>query len=96
MPRGRPIRDDRKNYAIVTNDDAKLFINPNNEDIKKVSTYSDFVSYDEETGLYTVTFRDEMKQDEQQGQPGEKGHPARPFASGQQVANERQQERRQS
>ncbi len=51
------IRDDRKNYTIVTNDDATLFINPFNGNIRKVRTYSDCVAYDASTGLYTVTFR---------------------------------------
>jgi hypothetical protein len=51
------IRDDRKNYAIVTNEDATLYINPYDGSMRKVRTYSDCVSYDESTGLYTVTFR---------------------------------------
>ena len=51
------IRDDRKNYTIVTNEDATLYINPFDGTMRKVRTYSDCVSYDENTGLYTVTFR---------------------------------------
>ena len=49
------IRDDRKNYAIEFNK-ATLFINPFNDDIRKVRTYSDCVAYNND-GSYTVTFR---------------------------------------
>jgi hypothetical protein len=49
------IRDDRKNYAIESND-ATLFINPFNDDIRKVRTYSDCVAYNNDDS-YTVTFR---------------------------------------
>jgi len=41
----------------VTNDDATLYINPFDGNVRKVRTYSDCVSYDAGTGLYTVTFR---------------------------------------
>ena len=50
------IRDDRKNYAIESND-ATLFINPFNDDVRKIRTFSDCVSYNNDDDSYTVTFR---------------------------------------
>lgn len=55
--------EDPINYVIDSNDDATLFINPFNDNIKKVRTYSDCVSYNG-PGDYTVTYRYENDNDE--------------------------------
>lgn len=49
------IRNDRKNYDIELNN-ATLFINPFDDSVKKVRTFADCVSYNND-GSYTVTFR---------------------------------------
>ena len=47
---------DPTNYTMDYNNETTLFINPFNEDIKKVRTYSDCVAYNG-PGDYTVTYR---------------------------------------
>jgi hypothetical protein len=54
--------EDPTNYVMAYTSDATLFVNPFNDDIKKVRTYADCVSYNGPND-YTVTYRYENDND---------------------------------
>lgn len=73
------------NYVMAYTNEAILFVNPFNDEIKKVRTYADCVSYDSSNGYYTVTYRYENDNDDAVFAAGDDNilsGPAEPTATG--------------